>query len=223
MTKIKNTCFVLALVLAVTSSASAQTATKVFLNGTPSPVYFNDGDSFRVLAGPYKGTRARLAGFNTLESYGSVHKWGSWTAQELFRYATLGTMNARKGVWRCTSDGSKDFYGRILWDCPDLSIDQLRKGLAHTMTVTKQGAPPAMVAAQKEAITFKRGMWAHGVPDFIITSTHSGDEWRGGKGPYNRLISTVDGHTEKWKHNHVFAECQMVCEPALDFDQSLLV
>jgi endonuclease YncB( thermonuclease family) len=193
----------------------------VYLNGRPTPVYFNDGDSFRVLSGPFKGSRARLEGFNTLESYGPVHQWGTWTPKELFRYATLGTMNARKGVWHCTSDGDKDGYGRVLWDCPDLSVDQLRKGLAHTMTVTKQGAAPALVAAQKEAITFRRGMWAHGIPEFIITSTHSADEWN--RATYNRLIASSDGHTEKWKHTYIFEECQLLCQPALDYDKGLLV
>jgi endonuclease YncB( thermonuclease family) len=213
---------ILALSAAFAAPVTAQTPTKVYLNGRPTPVYFNDGDSFRVLEGPFKDSRARLAGFNTLESYGPVHQWGTWTPHELARYATLGTMNARKGIWHCTSEGNRDGYGRVLWDCPDLSIDQLRKGLAHAMTVTKHGAPPALVAAQSEAIMHKRGIWAHGVPPFVITSTHSADEWRG-KNPYNRLISSVDGHTEKWNHTNTYDECQVLCQPALDYDEGKLV
>ena len=50
--------------------------TRVFLNGAPAPVYFNDGDTFRVLGGRFSGMRARLAGFNTLESYGNVPRVG---------------------------------------------------------------------------------------------------------------------------------------------------
>jgi len=203
--------------------ANAQPATRVFLNGIPTPVYFNDGDSFRVLAGKFDNTRARMAGFNTLESYGPVHIWGTWTAHELARYATLGTMNARRGVWRCTSDLKRDGYGRILWDCPDLAIDQVRKGLAHAMTVTKKPAAEALRKAQQEAIKHRRGIWAHGVPDFIMTSTHSASEWRGGRMPYNRLVSSADGHSEKWKHRVSFMECQTVCQPVPDPDQAKIV
>ena len=200
--------FVGLAVLLVASSAEAVPATKVFLNGVPTPVYFNDGDSFRVLAGRLRGTRARLKGFNTLESYGPVHQWGTWTRQELSNYATLGTLNARRGVWRCTSDMKKDFYGRILWDCPDLAVDQVRKGYAHALTVTSQPAAAPLLAAQMEAITAKRGFWAHGVPDFVMTSTHSTTEgWK----PYNRLVSSYKGFSKKWKHKHAYRECQTVC------------
>ena len=34
-------------------------AMQSFVNGVPTPVFFNDGDSFRVLAGPLAGTTAR--------------------------------------------------------------------------------------------------------------------------------------------------------------------
>ena len=113
-------CLAVALLLMPTE-AHAVPASKVFLNGVPTPVFFNDGDSFRVLSGPLAGTRARLQGFNTLESYGRCHQWGDWTRRELGHYATLGTLNAQRGVWNCTSDMKKDFYGRILWNCKDLA------------------------------------------------------------------------------------------------------
>lgn len=218
--------YVIAVILFVVSfsvTATAQTPTRVFLNGVPTPVYFNDGDSFRVLAGKFDNSRARMSGFNTLESYGPVHLWGTWTADELSRFATLGTMNARRGVWRCTSDLKRDGYGRILWHCPDLAIDQVRKGLAHAMTVTKHPAAAALVKAQNEAIKHRRGIWAHGVPDFVMTSLHSASEWRGGRMPYNRLVSSADGHSEKWKHRVTFVECQSVCQPAPDPDQAKIV
>lgn len=205
------------LLLACAATATAEPATRVFLNGVPTPVYFNDGDSFRVLAGPLRGSRARLAGFNTLESYGPVHQWGTWSREELSRYATLGTLNARKGTWRCTSDMEKDGYGRTLWACPDLVVDQLRKGLAHAMTVTAQGAAADAVAAQAEAIKARRGIWAHGVPKRVMTSLHSASEGYS-KGPYNRLIASSDGHSEKWEHTDNYGECQTVCEPASDVD-----
>ena len=201
------------------ASATADVPSRVFLNGVPTPVYFNDGDSFRVLGGPLKGTKARLAGFNTLESYGRAHQWGSWTREELSRFAYLGTMNARRGVWRCTTpDMKRDGYGRILWHCIDLAVDQVKKGLAHVMTVTAEGGHPDVVAAQADAIKHRRGMWAHGVPDFVITSLHSADE--GYRGTYNRLISSADGHSEKWTHSTVYEECQTACQPSDDVDRA---
>ncbi|MCB9738113.1 MAG: hypothetical protein H6747_02520 [Deltaproteobacteria bacterium] len=207
--------------LLVATSASAIPATKVYLNGSPAPVYFNDGDSFRVLAGQYAGTKARLAGFNTLESYGAVHQWGKWTAHELYRNAKMGTLNARRGVWHCTSDLKRDGYGRILWWCPDLAEDQVRKGLAHVMTVTSSGGDPRVVRAQKLAIAERRGMWAHGVPKYVLTSTHSNDEGYEGR-TYNRLVATSDGHSKKWYHLDNYKECQVVCSKERSYDEAAL-
>ena len=52
----------------------------------------------------------------------------------------------------------------------DLAVDQIRKGLAHAMTVTKEGADAVLMAAQRYAIKHKKGMWAHGVPEYVMTS-----------------------------------------------------
>ncbi len=192
--------------------------TKVFLNGVPTPVYFNDGDSFKVLAGQHKGVKARTAGFNTLESYGPCHQWGGWTMEELERYATLGTLNARRGVWHCTGDpNDKDGYGRMLWDCKDLAVDQVRKGLAHAMTVTSDPAAAPLVEAQKEAIQKRRGIWSHGVPTLVMTSLHSHHE-RPNKTAYNRRVSSADGHSDSWKHTDNYRECQTVCDVVTDVD-----
>lgn len=203
-------------------------ASKVFLNGVPSPVFFNDGDSFRVLSGKYSGTKARLAGYNTLESYGNVHQWGGWSFEELYANAKMGTINARNGpcwdykthrvkpgckkAWTCTSDLKKDYYGRILWWCPDLAADQILRGFAHVMSVRGPGKPE-LVAAQRESIANKAGMWARGVPEFIATSLHSFDEpYSKEKGSaYNRLVSTVDGHSQKWLHLTAYKECDVIC------------
>ncbi len=204
-------------------AGSAEPASKVFLNGVPTPVYFNDGDSFRVLAGPMKGTRARLAGFNTLESFGPVHQWGDWTARELYYLAKAATWNARQGVWHCTSDLDRDVYGRILWDCPDLVVDQVGKGLAHVMIVGKPSAPPEYLEAQRQAIEARRGIWAKGVPPYILTSTHSASEqWGKGKRPYNRLVSTADGLSLKWLHDDVYESCQNVCFTDVHIDPDRL-
>ncbi len=199
------------LVLATAGIAFAGSKTKVIVNGVSAPVYFNDGDSFRVVAGRVSGTKARLAGFNTLESHGPVHKWGTWTAKELYINAKMATKNGRDGSWVCNSDGKKDTYGRELFDCPSLRQSQVRKGLAHAMTITAEGSSPELLAIQHEAQKNKVGMWAHGVPEFIITSTHSIAEKSGRKYAYNRIVSTKDGHSEKIRHSKAYQECEWVC------------
>jgi len=192
-------------------TAHANPRTRVSLNGEVAPVFFNDGDSFRVLSGELKGSKARLAGFNTLESYGAVHSWGTWTKKELYALAKMGTYNAREGVWTCTSDLSTDTYGRYLWTCPNLVVDQIKKGYAHAMSITKESADAASVVAQRDAVKNKRGIWAHGVPEYVLTSLHSVSEQSSDRATYNRLVSSVDGHSLKWKHTDQYKECQDVC------------
>jgi endonuclease YncB( thermonuclease family) len=201
---------------------AARAQTKVILNGKPVPVHFNDGDTFRMLSGEYKDSSARLAGYNTLESYGPVHVWGGWTAKELFVLAKMGTYNARDGVWECETDGSTDSYGRILAWCPKLAEDQVRKGYAHVMSVDDQPGRAELIAAQKEAIAARRGIWAHGVPEFVLTSLHSKEEDVDGKGTYNRLVSTVDGHSVKWRHDTRYAECDRVCDYTYAVDSATI-
>jgi len=202
------------------AEAGAQPLSLVFLNNVPSAVSFNDGDSFKIIRGSPKGTNARLAGFNTLESHGPVHQWGDWTFKELYVNAKTATLNARRGVWHCSSDMDTDSYGRILWICPDLAEDQVRKGLAHAMSVTEEPAPPRIVAAMHEAILARRGMWAKGVPTYVMTSIHSADEAGARPGrTSNRLVNTVDGHSKKWVHNIAFKECEVVCHQAVELPQ----
>ncbi|HLT36723.1 MAG TPA: thermonuclease family protein [Enhygromyxa sp.] len=202
-----------AMLLAPTEqSVAAESQTRVILNGKPVPVHFNDGDSFRVLAGEYKDAKARLAGYNTLESYGPVHVWGKWSARELFVLAKMGTYNGRDGVWECETDGDTDTYGRILVWCPKLAEDQIRKGYAHVLSIDDKPGKPELIEAQKQAIAARRGIWAHGVPDYILTSLHSKEEDVDGKGTYNRLVSSVDGHSVKWRHTTRYAECDRVCD-----------
>lgn len=201
------------LLVARTADAN-EVASRVYLNGIPTPVHFNDGDSFKVLAGEHSGTRARLAGFNTLESYGPVHRWGTWHAKELYTIAKLATLNAQRGVWHCTSeDLSTDTYGRILWDCPDLARDQIRRGLAHALTISEEPADPTYLAAQRQAIRARRGIWAHGVPAYVMTSLHSTTEGGGSSDgtQYNRLVSTLDGHSNSWAHKDAYDECAWIC------------
>jgi endonuclease YncB( thermonuclease family) len=194
--------------------------TKVILNGKPAPVFFNDGDSFRVLGGTFKSAKARLFGYNTLESHGAVHQWGSWTLEELYTVAKMATLFARKGVWECDSDGKTDTYGRMLTWCPDLADAMVRNGYAHVMTVDDQPGDPKLLEAQREAIENRRGLWSHGVPDFVVTSLHSVEEDVDGKGTYNRLVSTADGHSVKWRHSTRYTECQRVCHMVYEVDEA---
>ncbi|NCQ61992.1 MAG: nuclease [Myxococcales bacterium] len=209
-----------ALVLAtqLSSVLASEARTRVFLNGHPIAVFFSDGDSFRMLEGPYTGANSRLAGFNTLESYGATHSWGSWNAFELWLIAKKATYNGRRGVWHCTTDGSHDTYGRVLVDCPDLIVSQVRQGFAHAMNIDDTPSSMYILRAQQDAIRHHRGMWAHGVPAFIITSLHSAAEDPGRAHNYNRLVSTRDGHTEKWEHHDVYHECQRVCSTEIRSD-----
>ena len=189
---------------------------KAFLNGVATPVFFNDGDSFRILGGPYQGSQSRLSGFNSLESFGPAHQWGTWTPEELYHFAKLSTYNGRRGVWHCESDLARDGYGRMLWFCKDLALSQIKNGWAHAYSVNDDPADADLMAAQNEAMAAKRGMWAHGVPDYVLTSTPSVSE--GYPDTYNRLLSTKDGRSKKWLHKQNYGECQMPCMPTDDPD-----
>ncbi len=192
--------------------------TRVFINGVPTPVFFNDGDSFRVNGGEYRGSQCRLAGFNTLETFGPAHQWGDWHPYELYVNSKMATMNGRRGTWHCTTDGSRDTYGRVLMICPDLAVDQIRRGLAHAYQVDDTPSSPAYLRAQQDAIAHRRGMWAHGVPDYVMTSVHSFDEDPSREWHYNRLVSTRDAHTESMQHRDTYAECSWVCNEEIRVD-----
>lgn len=200
------------------TAQAAQPRTKVILNGTAVPVSFNDGDSFRIHAGTFNGAQARLAGFNTLESHGPVHQWGDWTAKEMYVLAKMAMYHGRRGVWHCNTDGKADTYGRVLTFCPDLAESLIRAGLAHVMSVDDNPGAPELIEAQKDAIANKRGIWAHGVPPFVLTSLHSVEEDTTGEGTYNRLVSTEDGHSVKWKHDDRYQECARICHMVYDAD-----
>ena len=196
--------------------------TRVFINGTLYKVTFNDGDSFRVLSGAKKDVRARLAGFNTLESHGPVHWWGTWHAKELYHLAKLATLHARRGVWTCETDWNLDTYGRTLMTCPGLGEELIRLGYAHALSIDDEPAAANFLAAQKEAIAAKRGIWAHGVPPFVVTSIHTVEESRDGKPVYNRIVSTMDGHSAGWAHRDSYKECEMVCHLVYPIDNAMV-
>lgn len=207
-----------ALVVAIPGPAEGTSYTRVFINGAPVPVHFNDGDSFRIFDGEYRGSQCRLAGFNTLESFGPAHQWGEWHPYELYINAKMATYNGRRGTWHCTTDGSRDGYGRVLMDCPDLATDQIRNGFAHAYNVDDTPSRAYYLRAQQEAIRNRRGMWAHGVPDYVMTSIHSADEDVGRDHHYNRLVSVRDGHSESMQHRNTYAECSWVCDEEVRVD-----
>lgn len=201
---------------------AADPRSKVILNGKLTAVTFNDGDSFRVLGGGMDGAKARLEGFNTPESYGPVHSWGTWTEKELYVLAKMATQHARRGIWECETDGKTDTYGRMLVKCPGLAKDLVSRGLAHVLTVDDQPGRPELIEAQREAIAERRGMWSHGVPEYILTSIHSAEEDTDGSGTYNRLVSSEDGHSLKWKHQNRYGECDKVCHMVYDVDAATI-
>jgi micrococcal nuclease len=171
-------------------------------------VRWTDGDSFDFIDGPYQGQGVRLEGYNSLEHYGPVHRWGDWSPQELYVISEQATELARQGSWTCVTDGSQDHYGRVLVNCEDLTLSMLSSGLGH-LYAFDSAAPDVHVRAQAEAQSASLGMWAKGVPEFILTSLHSADE--GGDSIYNRIVSTADGHTEQVTHQDTYTLCQEVC------------
>ncbi|MCA9527515.1 MAG: nuclease [Myxococcales bacterium] len=182
----------------------------VELNGERTEVHWSDGDSFKFKTGRFKGVGTRLMGYNSLESYGPVHAWGEFTGEELYQLAKNARFEASSQVWKCTTNpDNRDHYGRLLVLCPDLIVHMVSVGAGHLMAVDEEPLPKA-VEAQKAAIAAKKGMWAKGVPERIITSLHSADE-EPGKQPYNRLADPLTGKSEQVFHNDTYAECQTVC------------
>lgn len=186
---------------------AANPPTEVTLDGEKVHVSFSDGDTFQVKSGKHSKARARLEGYNALESYGPVHRWGEWTAKELYALSKAATEHARKGPWTCTTRGPKDRYGRILVYCEDLALSLIAAGLGHVFAV--EAAPaPALIAAQKKAVAEKRGMWRKGAPTGVITSLHSAAE----EGEiYNRVASVADGMARKRPHKERYDTCSETC------------
>ena len=213
---------VLALLsLAVVSCATSAEAKRrksgkprghVVLNGERVEVRWSDGDSFKFFSGPYQGKGTRLQGYNTLESYGPVHRWGQWTAEELYALAKSSSKVAASREWTCTTDGKEDHYHRILVDCPDLAAEMARQGHGMAYAVEGSKASPAVLAAQAEAMQAKRGMWAKGTTNGVITSLHAvGEDGPRDTRAYNRIVDTRTGEALKREHHDRYETCQEVC------------
>ncbi|MBL9038534.1 MAG: thermonuclease family protein [Archangium sp.] len=184
----------------------------VMVNGQRTEVHWSDGDSFTFESGPYKGQGTRLVGYNTLEAYGPVHRWGSWTREELYTVAKGGADVAAAKVWECTTDGDQDAYRRVLVDCPDLALEMVKKG--HGLAYAVKGRPsPKLLDAMHQAQRAKRGMWAKGVPRGLVTSLHSFAENAGSqyKTSSNRILDTRTGEAPLRKHTDNYATCEEVC------------
>ena len=76
------------------------------------------------------------------------------------------------------------------------------------------------VTRTREAIRHRRGMWAHGVPGFVLTSLHSADEDPTRDVHYNRMVSTRDGHSEPWMHTDRYPECSWQCATEIQADET---
>ena len=179
----------------------------VILDGVETEVHWDDGDTFMA---PSTKLKARLHGFNTLESYGAVHRFGPGEVA-LAKVARDATEWARSQTWQCQSMDGSGGYGRTRVDCPDLRRTLLEQGLAHVFAVNSD-AKTEDLAAQNKGIDNKSGMWSEGAPDLIVTSVHSVDEKPGQTETYNRVLDLSTGKTSKRMHSNTYAACEWVCE-----------
>jgi endonuclease YncB( thermonuclease family) len=195
----------------------------VMLNGEETEVKWTDGDSFKIKSGQYKGSGTRLQRYNTLEAYGPVHQWGTWTPQELYEIAKGSSQVAAEEKWVCTTDGKLDGYKRLLVDCPELAVHMARRGVGMAYAVDGLEPDPKVLAAQKEAIQAKVGLWEKGVAHGVITSLHSvGEDGPGDTKAYNRVVDTRTGKALKREHKDTYATCQNVCVET-DGQQSCMI
>ena len=193
------------------AAAGPGPAPAVVLDGERVEVRWIDGDSLRIRTGVHRGRSARVRGYNSLESYGPVHRWGDWTAEELLAIARSATAAAAAGEWRCTTQGARDRYQRLLVDCPDAAAALVRRGLAMAYAV---GGPAdaRTLAAQEEARRAGAGMWAKGAPRLVVTSLHSLDEAEGGATEvYDRVVEVATGRAREVRHATRYRTCEERC------------
>ncbi len=191
---------------ASSSASSDPNRGTITLNGNTVPIEWDDGDTFTFRGGVYKGDGVRLEGWNTLESYGPVHRWGDWTAEELYVVAKESLYQARRRSWDCTTRGKRDYYNRVLVTCPELGIDLVTRGLAHVYAF-KTEADPQLLMLQRRAREAGLGMWEKGRPEFLVTSLHSAD----GKGGRNSVINTRTGQWDGRAHQDEYQICEEIC------------
>jgi endonuclease YncB( thermonuclease family) len=181
----------------------------VLLDGARVAVRWTDGDTFRILDGAHAGRAARLDAYNTLETFGPVHRWGGWSGEELLALAKAAGPAAARSPWRCTTAGAEDRYHRLLVACPEAAAELVAGGLAMVYAVDRP-AEPRLLALQRKAQRQRLGMWAKGVPPEIPTSLHAVGE-NGGGATYDRVVDTRTGAALKRAHGHAYRTCQEVC------------
>jgi endonuclease YncB( thermonuclease family) len=211
----------LALVLAVALAAPGAAEARrrggrgahgtVVLAGERVPVRWTDGDSFRILGGRFEGRSARLAGVNTLETFGPVHRLGPATGAELLAVAKAGAPFAAASEWRCEAGGARDRYRRLLVSCPDAAEALVSAGYAMVFAIDGP-ADPRLVSAQRAAQGRRAGMWLRGAPRLVPTSLHSADEPDlGRRGAYDRIADTQTGAAQARPHARTYRTCEEVC------------
>lgn len=176
------------------------------LDGRTVAVRWDDGDTFKVVD---SDASARLDGYNTLENYGAVHRFGPGVTA-LMDTSRRATHVASGTTWACSTLPGGGGYGRIRVSCPDLASNLVRNGLAHVFTVGDD-ADQGLLQLQAKAIEERLGMWVHGAPEGIVTSVHSVDERVGQKTTYNRVVSTATGRSNKQIHSEIVPACRWVC------------
>jgi endonuclease YncB( thermonuclease family) len=178
------------------------------LDGREVHVRWADGDSLTVESGALADQGARIAEFNTLESYQAVQRWGEWSFEALADVNDRATSLARSSVWNCTSTDAGGGYGRALIECPALRDAMLDHGLAHLFTIGSSFDSETL-ARQARAQQEGRGIWARGVPDGIVTSVSSTAD--GHDRTFDRVVSTASGQANRRFHERTYDLCQDVC------------
>jgi endonuclease YncB( thermonuclease family) len=196
----------------------------IVLEGVRTAVRWTDGDSFKVKEGRFAGRATRLQGYNTLEAFGPVHAWGAWTPAELFALASDSARVAASEAWACTTDGREDGYHRLLMRCPQLTVFIVAQGHGMAYAVEGERPEPEVLAAQREAMAARRGMWRKGVVKGVVSSVHALGEADAidRTVAYNRVVDTRTGEARRRPHQHRYATCETVCEDT-EGDRSCMV
>ena len=180
----------------------------IVLDGDDVRVRWADGDSLTLESGARSQEGARLAEFNTLESYQAVQRWGDWSYEALADVNATATALARSRAWACTSTSEGGGYGRTLIECPGLRDELITRGLAHLFTI-RTPLDVDTIGLQRTAQESRRGIWANGVPDGIVTSVSSTAD--GHDRTFDRVVNTQTGQADRTFHEVAYTTCHEVC------------
>jgi endonuclease YncB( thermonuclease family) len=181
---------------------------RILLDGVETAVHWPDGDSLNIESGQYSGSGARIAGYNTLEAYGNVQRWGDWSYEGLAAVRSRSKDLARSRTWECSNTRRSGGFDRILLDCESLRDQMVGQGLAHLFTIHER-LPSSAVEAQAAARAQALGMWAHGVPEQVLTSVTSTAD--GYSRTFDRYVDPVTGQAERAFHDESYETCAEVC------------